>query len=243
MGLLCSLTLPGPWAEEGEPLGSFHCPLWRPYTCRLVALCTPAPPVCFVVNKAGLSLSLGPGLQKGCLGPQGRMSKAYHAAFTLAAALPISRACAPPREGSLGVDGRRYTMCTRPCSASFAASPFSSGSMKNSSSSMRIRPACRAKMRWFRFSEHSRQGSSDGAPEGSISHLTELGAGTGTPGQEGHRLGPQGPICPQCPLPVTKARVTGLFGKGALLGYSHPHLPTLLIWVCKAKLSRTAGRN
>lgn len=126
-------------------------------------------------TRAGLSLGLGPGLQKGCLCHPGETSRAYHTACPPAAALPVSSACAPSREGSMGLDGRRYTTCTRPCSASFAASPFSKGSMKNSSPSIRIRPACRAKMRWFRFPEHNRQGGGIArrVPEGRIFYLAE----------------------------------------------------------------------
>lgn len=139
---------------EQRPLPLYpHCALWS--------------------TRAGISLSLRPDLQKGFLGPIGWTSRAYHIACIPAAVLPVSRACGTPREGSLEMDGRRYTTCTRPCSASFAASPFSRGSIKNSSSSIRIRPACRAKIRWFRFPEHNRQGggATRRVPEGRISHL------------------------------------------------------------------------
>lgn len=140
----CSLPLTGPHTAERRPLSSLHYQLWRSQTCCHV---TPTPALQH--THWGMR-SVTAGLQLG-LGNPGAWNNQRHQA-----ALPVSRACGPPGGGGLVVGGRRYTTCTRPRSASSAASPFSRGSMKNSSSSIRIRPACRTKMRWFRFLEQSR---------------------------------------------------------------------------------------
>lgn len=151
---------PGVQAWPGPPLLPDTCwPLGRRWTLRRLLLSalevpdlhtcdprtlraevpTPTHSLCYVATK-GNSASFG---DQPCRRCAWEVICAYHTARPPARALPVSGGCGAPRGGSPGVGGRRYTTCTRPCSASLAASPFSRGSMKNSSSCIRIRPACR----------------------------------------------------------------------------------------------------
>lgn len=207
-GLLCASPAPRHWLDLKQQNGALGQPPLPAMEVPDLPACGPCavtaepPPTSPALQhphhslwsmRAGLKLGLRPDLQKGCLGsPGGQLGWAHQAA------LPVSRACGPPRGGGLGVGGRRYTTCTRPCSASLAASPFSRGSMKNSSSSIRIRPACKAKTKWFKFPEHSRprMGSSKEGPRGPPTRRTGPEGSFPAPllgrlelGHRGHRQG------------------------------------------------------
>lgn len=185
LGPPCSLTLAGPWVEGGLS-GSFHCLPWRPQICTLVTHMhseqrfPPQHTYCAMWPTRGDSASAGDqACRRGAWVPQGRHPGLPHSPPSYRA-LPVSRGCGAPRGGSLGVGGRRYTTCTRPCSASLAASPLSRGSMKNSSSCIRIRPACGQGGDGSEAQSTTDPGGRpQGGPKGRGSHLAELPASLG----------------------------------------------------------------